>query len=279
MNRFFSLSALLVGLTAGLAAPAQAQLIYTAPSSSGLYAGVNAGNTSVTGGDNTGVGYYSLFNITSGFWNTGLGSQSLTAVTTGVSNTGIGVWAMAAMESGARNVAVGQNALDSSTDSANCVAVGYHSLSTLHSGGDVYDTSLGYYALHTLYEGAGNTAVGSYAGEPMSAGSYDTFIGYLSGPTTEYLTNATAIGYNAQVGASNSVVLGGTGTYAVNVGIGTTTPTKPLDVDGNTIRIRQDRTPSSSSEACAKGEIAWDGDYLYICVATDTWKRTALSTF
>src|ERR1019366_9159725 len=43
----------------------------------------------------------------------------------------------------------------------------------------------------------------------------------------------TAIGYNAKVGASNSLVLGGTGVDAVNLGIGMTNPAQTLDVAGN----------------------------------------------
>ncbi len=280
MKRFLSLAALCAVLLLLVSvAPAGAQLIYTAPSSSGLFAGVNAGNTTLTNGDNTGIGYYSLSSLTSGFWNTAVGSNSLIAVTSGVSNTGIGMWVMSSMQTGARNVAVGQNALDSDVNGSNNVAVGYHSLSTFQGGTDTYNTTLGYFALHTLYQGAGNTAVGSYAGEPMNDGSNDTFLGYNTGPTTDGLTNATAIGYSSQVGSSNSLVLGGTGDYAVKVGIGTTTPTDPLDVNGSTIRVRQSHTPSSSSDSCAQGEIAWDGSYIYVCVAANTWMRSTLSSF
>jgi hypothetical protein len=280
MNRFISLSALLAAsLIVGFVAPASAQLVYTAPNSSGLFAGVNAGNSSLTSGDNTGVGYGSLYGLTSGFWNTGVGSQSLTAVTTGASNTGIGVSAMVSMQSGARNTAVGQSAMNNAVDSSNNAAFGYHSLSALHTGGDANNTAVGYHSLHSLYEGTGNTALGGYSGEPMTYGFNGTFLGYNSGPTVDGLTNSTAVGYNSHVATSNSLVLGGTGDDAVKVGIGTTSPTHALDVNGNTIRVRQDRTPASSSEACLKGEMAWDGSYLYICVATNTWKRTALSSF
>jgi hypothetical protein len=276
MKCFLSLAVL---LAMAAAAPAGAQLVFTAPNPSGLFAGTNAGNTTMTGGENTGVGYYALSGTTSGFWNTGIGSMCLASLTTGVSNTAAGSGAMYSMQGGARNTAMGGAAMNASQDSSNNAAFGYHALSTLHTGGDSHDTAVGYHALHSLYEGTGNTAVGGYAGEPMTYGFNGTFLGYYAGPTVDGLTNAAAVGYNAHVATSNSLVLGGTGTYAVNVGIGTTSPTQPLDVNGSTVRVRQDRTPASSSEPCQKGEIAWDGSYVYVCVATDTWKRTALSSF
>ena len=52
-----------------------------------------------------------------------------------------------------------------------------------------------------------------------------------------------------------------------------------LDVDSKSIRIREEGTPSSASDFGLKGEIRWDANYLYICVATDTWKRVALSSW
>ena len=38
-------------------------------------------------------------------------------------------------------------------------------------------------------------------------------------------------------------------------------------------------TPASSSDTCTTGDRAWDASYEYRCVATNTWKRSALSTF
>lgn len=37
--------------------------------------------------------------------------------------------------------------------------------------------------------------------------------------------------------------------------------------------------PSTSSSTGRAGQIAYDSTYIYICVATDTWKRVILSTF
>ena len=64
-----------------------------------------------------------------------------------------------------------------------------------------------------------------------------------------------------------------------NVGIGTNAPTTLLDVNANTVRVRTARTPASATATGATGEICWDANYIYVCTATNTWKRTALSTW
>lgn len=35
--------------------------------------------------------------------------------------------------------------------------------------------------------------------------------------------------------------------------------------------------PTGESPTGVKGQIAFDDDYFYVCVATDTWKKVALS--
>jgi hypothetical protein len=52
-----------------------------------------------------------------------------------------------------------------------------------------------------------------------------------------------------------------------------------LQVNGNRIRIATANTPASAGATGATGEIAWDADYIYVCTATNTWKRTAISTW
>lgn len=63
------------------------------------------------------------------------------------------------------------------------------------------------------------------------------------------------------------------------VGLGTSSPTAKLDVNGDTIRLRSSKTPSSASDTGNAGDIAWDADYVYVCVATNTWKRSAITTW
>ena len=98
--------------------------------------------------------------------------------------------------------------------------MGYQALYANSSGS--YNTALGYQA--------GYTNNGSYAN---TTGSNNTFIGYNSGPfSSTQRNNMTAIGVFALVDQANSLVLGGTAFYAVNVGIGTATPSAVLDIQG-----------------------------------------------
>merc|ERR1712070_1077076 len=52
-----------------------------------------------------------------------------------------------------------------------------------------------------------------------------------------------------------------------------------LTVEGKIYATGAENTPATVSETCTKGEIQWDSDYIYFCVATDTWRRTALDTW
>lgn len=52
-----------------------------------------------------------------------------------------------------------------------------------------------------------------------------------------------------------------------------------LQVEGNRIRVATAKTPSSASDTGTTGEICWDASYIYVCTATNTWKRAALSTW
>lgn len=68
-------------------------------------------------------------------------------------------------------------------------------------------------------------------------------------------------------------------TQDARVGIGTEAPSAPLDVSGDTVRVRTPRTPVSATAPCQTGEQSWDTNYVYVCVATNTWRRAALSSW
>jgi hypothetical protein len=147
------------------------------------------------------------------------GNSNLLSVNNTSATTVLGDLSMANYQSGSYNTAAGNSALLGDT-----------------TGSD--NTGLGYEALFSNTTGSGNTALGFEAGMSTArlstTGSNNTFVGASSGPGTQTtLSNATAIGANALVGESNALVLGGTGSNAVTVGIGTTTPNSSylLDVE------------------------------------------------
>jgi hypothetical protein len=52
-----------------------------------------------------------------------------------------------------------------------------------------------------------------------------------------------------------------------------------LQVNGDRIRVATAKTPASATATGTAGEICWDASYIYVCTATNTWKRTAISTW
>jgi hypothetical protein len=52
-----------------------------------------------------------------------------------------------------------------------------------------------------------------------------------------------------------------------------------LQVNGDRIRVGTAKTPATSGATGTTGEIAWDADYIYVCTATNTWKRSAIATW
>lgn len=75
------------------------------------------------------------------------------------------------------------------------------------------------------------------------------------------------------------------------IGIGTT----PNDGTGDPLRDAFDKcndnftelyngvaptgTPATSSDTGTTGTIEWDSNYIYVCIAPNTWKRVAIATW
>ena len=48
---------------------------------------------------------------------------------------------------------------------------------------------------------------------------------------------------------------------------------------GGILNVSNSTPPAASTAAGTQGDIAWDANYLYVCIATNTWKRTPLATW
>jgi hypothetical protein len=148
------------------------------------------------------------------------------------------------------------------------------------------------HALHVSGSGARGIGVTSTDGNAaqltLSSGSNSSQL--TQSGTSFFFTN-----YGS--GGSLSFVQEGAGTFSIftnsserlrissggQVGIGTASPTISsgvgLHIAGSTLRLGTTRTPASSTATGNQGEICWDSSYIYVCVATNSWKRIALSTF
>ena len=70
---------------------------------------------------------------------------------------------------------------------------------------------------------------------------------------------------------------------STGLGIGTTSPSQKLEVDGQVLsdgyRLAAMQTaPATRNSTGTLGEIVIDGNHIYVCYATDSWSRVALDT-
>tara|TARA_R100000278_G_C5452942_1_gene158095 strand:- start:48 stop:989 length:942 start_codon:yes stop_codon:yes gene_type:complete len=129
-------------------------------------------------------------------------------------------------------------------------------------------------------------------------GDLDTFINFTDNRIRFNAGNINLFGMQKKASAPHQVTVNGGGNnvdFVANnnsgnnvlrtdastsrVGINTDAPETALDINSDSIRLRNSNTPSAADDFGFPGEIRWDANYIYVCVATDTWKRVALSTW
>jgi hypothetical protein len=183
---------------------------------------------SVQGTANTFLGLGAGFNNTAS-GNAFFGSQAGLANTTGNGNAFFGA------NAGHNNTASGNAFFGSAAGQANTTgnsnAFFGTSAGVSNTGG--LNTFFGNSAGFNNTLGSGNTFVGGSAGQSNTGESNNTFIGHAANGAAA-ITNATAIGANASVIQSNSLVLGN----SVNVGIGTTAPNAKLQVTSGDVYVQ-----------------------------------------
>ena len=188
------------------------------------FVGVGSGILNANGGDNTfvgaGAGQQNIVGQGNSFFGLAAGLKN-----TSDFNSFFGVRSGANTTSGSLNVFAGLEAGIGNITGSNNVFVGTRT--------GEFDTT-----------GASNTFIGGEAGRANSNGSGNTYVGYNAQGNIggNNLTNATAIGANAAVLQSNSLILGSingvnSATADTRIGIGTTVPKAKLDVTGGNLLI------------------------------------------
>jgi hypothetical protein len=117
--------------------------------------------------------------------------------------------------------------------------------------------------ISTVTTGANNTAIGFRAGQTNKIGNRNLFLGYLAGQNETGDDNL----YISNSNTATPLIYGkfdSTGSTAGRV-----------KINGN-LEIKT-KTPATAGADGVVGEIAWDADYIYICTATNTWKRSAIA--
>jgi hypothetical protein len=215
------------------------------------FIGTQAGLYNVSGNFNTALGNFALQSNASGNNNVAIGNNALQENVSGSFNAALGLNALANNTSGYNNVAVGQNALLGNTVGYNNTAVGEGALnsntigiknsafgygSLINNTTGWSNTAIGKEALLGNTTGVQNTALGVQALYTNTTGIQNTALGDGADVLTGNLTQATAIGFNAQVGASNNIILGYSAANGINnnVGIGASYAPNSLTVSPHT---------------------------------------------
>ena len=169
---------------------------------------------------NTVVGNGAFASNTGGSSNVAIGYQSLYSNTTGGNNNANGASALYSNTTGYNNNANGAGALYYNTTGVYNTANGYEALKANTTGGN--NTANGSQALFSNTTGSNNTCYGFTAGYSLTTGSNNTIIGTILG--TAGLANTVIIG----AGATERLRIDSSG----RVGIGTSSPSRTLDVTG-----------------------------------------------
>lgn len=122
-------------------------------------------------------------------------------------------------------------------------------------------------------DGADNSYVGINGGGAAGNAARGAYIQVFG---NEFSSVAGGIRiYGGYPSASVSdVCIQGSGGYTT-IG-GSSAGTTTLDIQSDLIRIRTAKSPTSSGSG-NQGEICWDDSCIYVCTATNTWKRAALT--
>jgi hypothetical protein len=205
------------------------------------FVGASSGRSNTIGRDN------SFFGVTAGFSNTtGIGN-SLFGSEAGASNTAGNLNAFFGMEAGRQNTTGSTNSFFGWVAGQN---------NTTASGNAFFGTAAG----QNSTTGGGNSFFGQGAGSNNTTGFSNTVVGAAANVAAGGLSFATAIGANAVVSTSNTIVLGrtedtvqipGKGGAIGNFGVGTTDPLRTLQIgpglDSLFTLSASDGTPSAGA--------------------------------
>jgi len=97
-----------------------------------------------------------------------------------------------------------------------------------------------------------------------------------------YLTSSTAMEFSNRVtGGDLSFVVADEMTFKTNHTVSALTidVNQDVTIPAGDFIVTSPTVPSTASSTGVAGTIAWDSGFIYICTATNTWKRVAIATW
>ncbi len=185
-----------------------------------VFVGGGAGQTNTTGSENLFFGSYSGAGNSTGSSNTYIGTSAGESTTTGSYNLFVGFGAGNNNTSGEYNVFLGGNAGRLNGAGRSNVFIGYRSgFSNVGVDGNSF---VGNSSGNNNTTGASNSGIGINAGYSNTIGSLNTFLGAnadIGAVIPDGISNATAVGANAKIITSNTIVLGNATTTVTGAGL------------------------------------------------------------
>jgi len=259
---------------------------YLNTGSGNAFFGSDAGRSNNSANNNTFVGAGAGYLNTSGGNNAFFGSSAGLSNMTASNNAFFGSFAGNLNTTGASNSFFGSNAGQSNTTgndnsffggfagNSNTIGIDNSFFGTNSGGASTtasFNSFFGAGAGQANTTGNGNAFFGRNAGDTNTTGDTNTIIGDSADVLSDDLSNATAVGFQAVVGTSNSLVLGRVNGVngapsGTNVGIGKVNPSSRLQVindDGQTgtIRVGNDTVWASGQ---TRRVVFGDGTFAYI---------------
>jgi hypothetical protein len=183
-----------------------------------LFVGNNSGASNSIGFNNTFMGFNSGLNNLTGIQNTFVGTEAGQSNFDGAMNSFLGRRAGFQNVNGNENTFIGTYAGQSNTDGQHNSFLGVTSGNSNTLGNE--NTFLGAHAGYFNTLGNNNTFVGNFAGQDNISGNNNTFLGFGADGSSSGLSNAMALGADALVTASNSVVLGNSSVLSIGGQVG-----------------------------------------------------------
>jgi hypothetical protein len=133
------------------------------------------------------------------------------------------------------------------------------------------------FRIYNTYTDASNYERGfmQWSGNVLQIGTESAGTG-----TARSLTVKGAVSTNIDCGNSGTTSLQTAGTTRVLIGASTAVCSVTWRIaSGSNLRLEGSVTPASATATGTTGDIQWDANFLYVCTATNTWKRAVLLTW